>query len=160
MLLVGVTMVGFVACDDDDEENGKSNGTENVDNGGSNSAEAQWKTAVGSIKVSVDTFAFTTDSAKVEYRINNNGQSFDMKIVDIKFVPQMPVSVTPELMGVPCTKIDANSYEFGAESLIPTMGGNPVEKYTAKEIKGTVQNSKLKFSLKFGDFPTEFEEYK
>ena len=83
---------------------------------------------------------------------------------NIRFVPQMPVTVTTVLP----VKVSGsgNSYTFSAHGVYPHSpagveqqkypAGVEQQKYLINNLSGMVTGNMLSFSLFFGDYPTRF----
>ncbi|HOI26782.1 MAG TPA: hypothetical protein PKZ15_04970 [Paludibacteraceae bacterium] len=82
--------------------------------------------------------------------------SISLDMMQVKFVPQMPVRIDITLPNIPSTA-NGKSISFAADSVVPTMAGKPVEKYTGKNLKGVVSGDSISFSLDFGDYPTSYK---
>lgn len=110
---------------------------------------------VGTVTVIYQETPVDNEAIHVNFNPAEDGQTASITIHQIRFVPQMPLTVdvtvpdivlrsTPEKIGLSC------------ERCIPlTMGGeNP--RYTVTDLKGEVVGDELTFSLNFGDYPTSF----
>ena len=101
---------------------------------------------------------YTTDSIHCECVFDQETKLATLTLVDVKFVPQMPLTVTPVIESVPFT-FDGVTYSFKADSIVPLIGGNPFERYPAKYLLGTyTEKDGLKFSLFFDTIPTRFNQ--
>lgn len=114
--------------------------------------EAQYN---GSVFVTFNGQEYETPSIRVKLSKENETEA-TLSMYKVKFVPQMPVTIDLDLPGVNY-KTTGNSYTITGNNIIPTMGGNPFEKYIATDIKGTATKETLSFSLNFGQYPTRYE---
>ncbi len=91
----------------------------------------------------------------MNFTLSEDGESADIRINDIRFVPQMPVTVTTVLP----VKVSGsgNSYTFSAHGVYPhSPAGVEQQKYLINNLSGMVTGNMLNFSLFFGDYPTRF----
>lgn len=94
------------------------------------------------------------DSVRVDFVRNDDGTA-TLKLFRVRFVPQMPVTVDLDVPSLPYDK-KPDAYLFAGDSIVPTMGGNPVDRYMATQIQGTARADSIRFSLNFGSFPTRY----
>ena len=73
----------------------------------------------------------------------------------VKFVPQMPVTLDITVPGVTAT-VSGEKVNLSAEGVEPTVGGVPYENYLVTGLNGSIYKGVLDISLKFGNFPTKF----
>ena len=76
----------------------------------------------------------------------------------VKFVPQMPVSLDVKVSGI--TYIDRDGVvTFSGNNIIPTYGlvNAEMPDYTVTGLTGTISGNRLRFSLNFGAVPTSYE---
>lgn len=140
--------IAFTSCN---EDNSKDSPLPEIDN-----SEVSYQ---GDVTVLYKGENVVTNNVECSYHLINEA-FLELTIKDIKFVPQMPVTVTPVISNIPYTKvIDGNGnfiISFSADSIVPTIGNNPYETYTAKNIEGQIENSSIQFSLNFGAYPTSY----
>lgn len=115
----------------------------------------QSATYKGSIFVTFNGQEYETKDIKVKFNKDSETSS-TLSIYKVKFVPQMPVTIDLDLPGVSYAATDA-SYTLSGNNIVPTMGGNPFDRYTATNIEGTANKDALSFSLYFGEYPTRYE---
>ncbi|MGN1232633.1 MAG: calycin-like domain-containing protein, partial [Candidatus Cryptobacteroides sp.] len=75
----------------------------------------------------------------------------------VKFVPQMPVSLDVKVSGI--TYIDKDGVvTFSGNNIIPTYGlvNTEMPDYTVTGLTGTISGNVLSFSLNFGAIPTSY----
>ena len=75
----------------------------------------------------------------------------------VKFVPQMPVSLDVKVSGI--TYIDRDGVvTFSGENIVPTYGlvNTEMPDYTVTGLTGTINGDVLSFSLNFGQVPTSY----
>lgn len=76
-------------------------------------------------------------------------------IHQIKFVPQMPVTVDVTVPGVSYSE-KGGVLTFSGDGIIPLSGVVPVERYLVSGLTGTIKEDSCTFSLNFGSYPTKF----
>lgn len=109
----------------------------------------------GSVWVEYNGESYENKDIEVNFTLSEDGESADIRINDIRFVPQMPVTVTTVL---PVTVTGSgNSYTFSAHDVYPhSPAGAEQKKYLINNLSGMVTGNMLSFSLFFGDYPTRF----
>lgn len=127
----------FIACDKEDE-NPINDTVENTISG----------------IISVESEENFSDTALCTYNISEN--KIDIAFKDVKFSNKMPLTVSPLIQGIPCVKEGADNWSFAADSIVPLLNGKEFPKFTARNIKGSIKEGKISFSLNFGDYPTTF----
>jgi hypothetical protein len=127
----------FIACDKEDEDPIN----DNVEN------------TVSGI-ISVESEENFSDTTMCSYNIAEDKINIALK--DVKFSSRMPITVSPSIEGIPCSKIGENEWSFAADTIVPLLNGKEFPKYTATDIKGSIKEGKISFSLNFGDYPTTF----
>lgn len=110
----------------------------------------------GSITVTYQGQGVTTDGIVVSADPDDNGETLDIELLKVKFVPQMPVSLDIEIPDVSYATASDGTISFSAESIVPTCGGVEYPTYTVTGLSGSIKNGTLAFSLKFGEFPTSY----
>ena len=94
---------------------------------------------------------------KATVNIAEDGQSADISIYQIKFVPDMPVTVNVTIPGAGLN-VRGSSYLISGEGIVPTMdNGTPVARYIVTGLSGELRGDKLRMSLNFGSFPTVYK---
>ena len=116
----------------------------------------------GSVWVEYNGGSYENKDIEVNFTLSEDGESADIRMNNIRFVPQMPVTVTTVLP----VKVSGsgNSYTFSAHGVYPhSPAGVEQQKYLIKQQKylinnlsGMVTGNMLSFSLFFGDYPTRF----
>ncbi len=143
LAVIGLTLVGFTSCDKEE----------------TNVVDTSEVLYTGSIDVTFRGENVTTEGIECAYNFNDEN-TLNITLKNIKFVPQMPLTITPVLSNIPYTKAKANDgsevIHFEAPSIVPTLGGNPYEDYTATNIEGKIEGNTIDFSLSFGTYPTHY----
>ena len=109
----------------------------------------------GSVWVEYNGESYENKDIEVNFTLSEDGESADIRINNIRFVPQMPVTVTTVLP----VKVSGsgNSYTFSAHGVYPhSPAGVEQQKYLINNLSGMVTGNMLSVSLFFGDYPTRF----
>lgn len=93
---------------------------------------------------------FVLDSVRVEAKMVTDS-TLDLYLYVIRFASKMPVSID---MVIPAAKYTrtANRITLSGEDIIPTMGGNPFDRYVITGLKGYVTADSLVFSNNYGTY--------
>lgn len=97
-----------------------------------------------------------TDDVKIDVSYEEDG-TLSLLFHQVKFVPQMPVSLDVKVAGI--TYIDRDGVvTFEGDGIVPTYGIVDAEmpKFTVTGLTGTIEGNVLRFSLNFGAFPTSY----
>ena len=98
---------------------------------------------------------FPTENVVVSFDYDKDRKQADILFNQVKFVPQMPVTIDIVIPAVPVTA-SGDILSFKGDGIVPTTGGIPYEQYTVSELAGSLSGDVLELSLKFGSFPTSF----
>lgn len=109
----------------------------------------------GTVEVSYEGTVYENPGISVSYTPSATGETVSLTLHQIKFVPQMPVSID---VTIPTVDV---SYQNGliilsCNDVVPQAMGGDMPKYTVSHFLGTVDGENLSFSLYFGDYPTSF----
>ena len=109
----------------------------------------------GSVWVEYNGESYENKDIEVSFTLSEDGKTADIRMNRIRFVPQMPVTVTTVL---PVTVVGSgNNYTFTADNVYPhSPAGVEQQKYRINKLSGMVTGNMLSFSLYFGDYPTTF----
>lgn len=109
----------------------------------------------GSVWVEYNGESYENKDIEVNFTLSEDGKTADIRMNRIRFVPQMPVTVTTVL---PVTVVGSgNNYTFTADNVYPhSPAGVEQQKYRINKLSGMVTGNMLSFSLYFGDYPTTF----
>lgn len=105
--------------------------------------------ALGQLKSPLADSVYVSEGVKLESDVAKNGK---LKITfnDIKFVPQMPMTLTFYLADVPY-QVESGVIKFQADSVVPVMGMVPMATYIARDVKGEISADSLKCSSRIGN---------
>jgi len=93
---------------------------------------------------------FSLDNVRVEAVITTD-TTLDINLYGIKFSSKMPVSIDMVIPGAKYTRT-AEKIIFDGEGIIPTMGGNPFDRYVINDLSGTITTDALVFSNSYGTY--------
>lgn len=134
----------FCSCDNEEEDNNPIK-TEQQNNDSTS--------FVGQLSVTFQGNDFITDDTKVSALLKGNAIS--LYFFGVKFVPQMPITIDLVVADIACSTT-YGIVEFQGDKIIPTMAGAPYKQYVAEDIKGTIKDGTINFSLTFGGIPTKY----
>lgn len=109
----------------------------------------------GTVTVEYQGQDFDNENIKVNYTPSADGKTADITIFQIKFVPQMPVTIDVTIPAVPVT-VSSTGISFSGTDIIPTAMGGPVERYKVTNLTGNLVDGTINFSLNFGSYPTRY----
>lgn len=145
--LLGALSLNFISCE---EEDGNGNETNDVV---IKPVETRY---TGTISVNFK--GQTTDTEGVDCGVlkDDNKKTIDLNLYQVKFVPQMPLTID---LTIPSISFQESNDEikFSADSIAPTMGGNPYPDYAAKNLTGMIIGDSIWFHCSFGDYPTTYQ---
>ena len=97
-----------------------------------------------------------SDNVKIDV-VYGEGETLTLKFNQVKFVPQMPVSLDINVAGVPYQKSEG-IVSFSGTDIVPTYGlvNTEMPNYTVTNLKGTIKDDVLDFTLNFGSIPTSY----
>ena len=79
----------------------------------------------------------------------------DIYMFDVKFAALMPVTIDMVISGVGYTK-NANVIRFYGDSIVPTAGNKPYDKYIVTDLEGYISADSLCLSNNYGDTPSVY----
>ncbi len=93
---------------------------------------------------------FSLDNVRVEAVIVTN-TTLDINLYGIQFSSKMPVTIDMVIPGAKYTRTAEKITLYG-ENIIPTMGGNPFDRYVINDLTGTITSDSLVFSNSYGQY--------
>lgn len=114
-------------------------------------------TAIGQLKVQFEGEWYKTENVICTYYIKD--EKITLKLQDVKFVPKMPLNISPILSDIPAWEDAQGVTKFAISSVVPTLNNRPFEAYTATGLDGQIKDGKLSFQCSFADYPTYFKQY-
>lgn len=110
---------------------------------------------VGVVTVTYQGTDYDNNDINVDFTPNEKGDSASVTIHQIRFVPQMPVTIDITIPGIALHSSD-DKIVLKCDSVIPRAMGGEYPRYKVTGLKGEIVDDKLSFSLNFGSFPTSF----
>ena len=145
--LLGALSLNFISCE---EEDGNGNETNDVV---IKPVETRY---TGTINVNFKGQATDTEGVDCGVLKDDNKKTIDLNLYQVKFVPQMPLTIDLTIPSVSFQESN-NEIKFSADSIAPTMGGNPYPDYAAKNLTGMIMGDSIWFHCSFGDYPTTYQ---
>lgn len=100
----------------------------------------------------------TVPSEKVEIGVEyEDDGTLSLMFHQVKFVPQMPLSLDVKVTGITYIERDG-VVTFSGNDIVPTYGlvNTEMPDYTVTKLSGSISDNTLKFSLNFGAIPTSY----
>ena len=109
---------------------------------------AQAQTFIGTMTVD----SYTRKNVTVKLQASSYSETCSITLYDVKFSLLMPVTVD-----VTIKPITNTNGQITGNNIVPTNDGKRYEKYTVRQLKGTVSNTKLQFSCQMGNKRLSYE---
>ena len=109
---------------------------------------AQAQTFIGTMTVD----SYTRKNVTVKLQASSSSETCSITLYDVKFSLLMPVTVD-----VTIKPITNTNGQITGNNIVPTNDGKRYEKYTVRQLKGTVSNTKLQFSCQMGSKRLTYE---
>ena len=93
---------------------------------------------------------YSLDSVRVEAVIVTDS-TLDIKLYGINFSSKMPVTIDMVIPAVSYTRT-VEKITISGDSIIPTMGGNPFNRYAIYDLSGTITADSLTFTNTYGTY--------
>lgn len=93
---------------------------------------------------------FILDNVRVEAVILTD-TTLDINLYDINFSSRMPFPITMVIPGAKYTRTAEKITLYG-ENIIPTMGGNPFDRFIVNALSGTITANSLVFTNSYGQY--------
>ncbi len=93
---------------------------------------------------------YSLDSVRVEAVIVTDS-TLDIKLYGINFSSKMPVTIDMVIPAVSYTRT-IEKITISGDSIIPTMGGNPFNRYVIYNLSGTITADSLTFTNTYGTY--------
>ena len=90
------------------------------------------------------------DSVRVEAVIVTDS-TLDINLYGINFSSKMPVTIDMVIPGAKYTRTAEKIILYG-EGIIPTMGGNPFDRYVINALAGSITADSLVFTNSYGQY--------
>ena len=93
---------------------------------------------------------YSLDSVRVEAVIVTDS-TLDIKLYGINFSSKMPVTIDMVIPAVSYTRT-VEKITISGDSIIPTMGGNPFNRYVIYDLSGTITADSITFTNTYGTY--------
>ena len=110
---------------------------------------------IGTLTVNSQETDYETDSVKVSFQPNEAGDSASITLYQVRFVPQMPVTIDITVPGISVENTENGALLSCVQSIPLAMGGE-YPRYTVTGFQGEVKGEEITFSLVFGSYPTSY----
>lgn len=104
--------------------------------------------------LTIPSSGFTKEDVRTQIVLVDDDK-LDIYMYDVKFAALMPVTIDMVISGVSYTK-NAREIRFYGDSIIPTAGNKPYEKYIVTDLQGTISADSLCLSNNYGDTPSVY----
>lgn len=111
---------------------------------------------VGTVTVIYQDAPFDNENISVNFTPSEDGQTASITLNQIRFVPQMPVTIDVTIPGINLQST-TEKVILSCESAIPWAMGGEYPRYKVSGLQGEIVGKELTFSLYFGDYPTSFK---
>lgn len=105
--------------------------------------------------LTVPSSGFTKENVRTRVVLTDD-QTLDIYMYDVKFATMMPVTIDMLIRGVSYSQ-EGNRICFCGDSIVPTAGNKPYEKYIVTDLKGFVSADSICLSNNYGDTPAQYE---
>ena len=104
--------------------------------------------------LTITSSGFTKDNLRVKL-IEKEDATMDLYMFDVKFAAAMPVTIDMLISGVGYAK-SGNEIHFYGDSIVPTAGGKPYEKYIIRDLEGKITADSIVLSNLYGTTPSVY----
>ena len=104
--------------------------------------------------LTIPTSGFTKEDVRTKIVLVDD-ETLDIYMYEVKFAPLMPVTIDMRISGVPYSKTGSNIVFYG-DSIVPTAGNKPYEKYIVRDLEGTVTADSMLISNLYGETPSVY----
>ncbi len=104
--------------------------------------------------LTIPSSGFTKDSLRVKI-VEKEDATMDLYIFDVKFAAGMPVTIDMLVSGVGYAK-SGSEIRFYGDSIVPTAGGKPYEKYIILDLEGKITADSIVLSNYYGKTPSTY----
>lgn len=110
----------------------------------------------GTVTVMYKGEPFDNENIQVNFTPSEDGKTASIVIYQIRFVPQMPVTIDVTIPNV-AVQSTTEKILLSCERTIPLAMGGEYPRYTVTDLRGEIVGKEMSFSLNFGDSPTSFQ---
>jgi hypothetical protein len=98
---------------------------------------------------------FSLDNIRFELTPNEEG-TLDLMMYEIKFAEQMPMTLDIEVPGIDYTG-QSGTLSLSATTIVPLVGGTPMEERTITDLTGSVEGEKLVLGFNVGTNHVDYQ---
>lgn len=109
----------------------------------------------GTVSVIFQDNPFDNENIEVCVNLSEDLKTASIEILQIQFVPQMPVKIDITIPDVELT-LSEDGILLACNDVVPLALNGEFPQYTVTNLTGIMKVSTLDFSLNFGNFPTSF----
>ena len=147
ILLFVAVAVMIAACNKKDE---KENPASQTSFAKATLFEALGTNTVPNVEGEQHNLPYSLDSVRVEAVIVTDS-TLDIKLYGINFSSKMPVTIDMVIPAVSYART-VGKITISGDSIIPTMGGNPFNRYVIYDLSGTITADSLTFTNTYGTY--------
>ena len=104
--------------------------------------------------LTITSSGFTKDNLRVKL-VEKDDATMDLYMFDVKFAAAMPVTIDMLISGVGYA-VSGNEIRFYGDSIVPTAGGKPYEKYIIRYMEGKITADSIILSNNYGATPSVY----
>ncbi len=105
--------------------------------------------------LTVTSSGFTKENVRTKIVLIDDA-TLDLYMYDVKFATMMPVTIDMLISGVSYTK-QGQTIRFYGDSIVPTAGNKPYEKYIITDLEGYVTADSICLSNNYGETPSTYQ---
>ena len=105
--------------------------------------------------LTVTSSGFTKENIRTKIVLIDEA-TLDLYMYDVKFATMMPVTIDMLISGVSYTK-QGQTIRFYGDSIVPTAGNKPYEKYIITDLVGYVTADSICLSNNYGETPSTYQ---
>ena len=102
--------------------------------------------------LTIPSSGFTKENLRTKVILVDD-ELLDIYMFEVKFATMMPVTIDMVISNVSYTKT-GSMIEFYGDSIVPTAGNKPYEKYIVTDLKGSISADSLCLSNNYGETPS------
>ncbi len=104
--------------------------------------------------LTIPSSGFTKENLRTKVILVDD-ELLDIYMFEVKFATMMPVTIDMVISNVSYTKT-GDAIEFYGDSIVPTAGDKPYEKYIVTDLKGYISADSLCLSNNYGETPSVY----
>lgn len=104
--------------------------------------------------LTIPSSGFTKENLRTKVILVDD-ELLDIYMFEVKFATMMPVTIDMVISNVSYTK-SGSMIEFHGDSIVPTAGDKPYEKYIVTDLKGSISADSLCLSNNYGETPSVY----